>query len=164
MGSKSSKEASAAPTGLPEDDSTPISESGVVLAEDLQSKSRKGASYCVARIGFLIALFTCFADKILQDFQSTVLKEEWEKRQKYLLAKNNKRLMSDYEFQEALKERMTAVRQQQAAVHKQLDEKAEALQARFADISIGLQHDADRLEKENLSIQPKVCILNVICE
>ena len=51
---------------------------------------------------------------------------------------------------------MAAVREQQASVQKQLDEKAEALQAQFADISIGLQHDADRLEKENLSIQPRV--------
>jgi len=99
----------------------------------------------------------CFIDKILQDFQSTVLKEEWEKRQKYLMAKNNQRRMEDFQFQEALKERMAAVRQQQTAVNAQLDEKAEALQARFANVSVALQHDADRLEKENLSIQPKVC-------
>lgn len=95
-------------------------------------------------------------DKILQDFQSTVLKEEWEKRQKFLLAKNNQRRLDDYQFQEALKERMAVVRQQQASIQSQLDEKTQALQARFADVSIGAQHDAERLEKENLSIQPKV--------
>ena len=97
-----------------------------------------------------------YIDKILQDFQSTVLKEEWEKRQKYILARNSKRRQADFEFQEALKERMAAVRKQQTAVQSQLDEKAATLQARFADVSIGMQHDAARLEKENLSIQPKV--------
>lgn len=85
-----------------------------------------------------------------------MIKQEWEKRQQYFLAKNSQRRLGDLEFQEALNQRMAAVRQQQASVQKQLDEKAEALQARFADISIGLQHDADKLEKENLSIQPRV--------
>jgi hypothetical protein len=130
MGGKSSKEASTANARLPEDESAPISESAVVLEENLQKK-------------------------ILQDFQSTVIKQEWEKRQQYFLAKNSQRRLGDLEFQEALNQRMAAVRQQQASVQKQLDEKAEALQARFADISIGLKHDADKLEKENLSIQPR---------
>lgn len=85
-----------------------------------------------------------------------MIKQEWEKRQQYFLAKNSQRRLGDLEFQEALNQRMAAVRQQQASVQKQLDEKAEALQARFADISIGLKHDADKLEKENLSIQPRV--------
>lgn len=38
MGGKSSKEASTANARLPEDESAPISESAVVLEENLQSK------------------------------------------------------------------------------------------------------------------------------
>jgi hypothetical protein len=120
--------------------------------------SQEKTSFSLRSAGFsLKVVFFLLPDKILQDFQSTVIKEEWEKRQKYLLAKNNKRRMEDFQFQEALKERMAAVRQQQATVQSQLDEKAESLQAQFADTSVGMKHDADRLA-ESLSIQPKVWI------
>lgn len=72
--------------------------------------------------------------------------------------------MEDFQFQEALKERMAVVRQQQDTVQSQLDEKAESLQARFADTSVGLKHDVDRLEG-SLSIQPKVIMVMMqMCE
>lgn len=157
MGGKASKEApQAASSGLPADSSKEVTESGVVLAIDLQSKSKIHSVVLFLNTVLMHARSSLIVDKILQDFQSTVLKEEWENRQKYLLAKNSKRRQADFEFQEALKARMEAVRQQQTAVQSQLDEKAQALQARFTSVSIDLQDDVARFEKENLSIQPKV--------
>jgi exonuclease VII large subunit len=96
-----------------------------------------------------------YADKILQDFQSSVLKQEWEKRQKLILAKSNERRLADYQFQEALKERMQHIRQHHAQIQQRLDEKTEALQARFADVTVELQHDAARLREQHLSSSSK---------
>jgi predicted RNA-binding protein with EMAP domain len=98
--------------------------------------------------------YSCNVDKILQDFESSVLKEEWEKRQKMIMAKTNERRLQDFQFQEALKERMAAIRQHHAQVQESLDERTEALQARFADVAVELQHDAARLRDQYLSPQP----------
>jgi hypothetical protein len=95
-------------------------------------------------------------DKIVQDFQSTVLKDEWEKRQKYLLARNNKRRLEDLQHQEAHKQQQELFQKENEALQGRLDERTDTLLARFADSTIALQHDTARLEKEHLAERRKV--------
>mmetsp|Transcript_22604 Transcript_22604/g.31562 ORF Transcript_22604/g.31562 Transcript_22604/m.31562 type:complete len:167 (+) Transcript_22604:127-627(+) len=84
--------------------------------------------------------------KVVEDFQSTVLKEEWEKRQKYLLARGNERKINELQRQEHLEQQMEAFQEQNAKVQEQLDAQMDTSKARFADMIVEMQHDAKRLE------------------
>lgn len=89
------------------------------------------------------------SDEALKDFQSTVLKEEWEKRQQYLLARGNKRRMEDLKRKEELKQHMEQFRLQNDVVQAQLDESRDQLMARFADQSVEMEHTIKKLEQSH---------------
>mmetsp|Transcript_13574 Transcript_13574/g.31543 ORF Transcript_13574/g.31543 Transcript_13574/m.31543 type:complete len:166 (-) Transcript_13574:1961-2458(-) len=89
-------------------------------------------------------------ERVLKEFQSRVLAEEWEKYQKLVIAMSNERQLKNYNTREAVRERMTAFRQQNSAVQAGLDQQIDSLQARFADLNTEAKFDASRLEKEYL--------------
>mmetsp|Transcript_16759 Transcript_16759/g.23662 ORF Transcript_16759/g.23662 Transcript_16759/m.23662 type:complete len:172 (-) Transcript_16759:188-703(-) len=103
--------------------------------ESLESSSGSGTS-----------LSPGLQTKVIEDFQSTVLKEEWEKRQKYVLARGNERKIKELQRQEQLEQQMTAFQEQNKKVQDQLDNKIDATKAQFVDTMVEMQHDAKRLE------------------
>jgi len=96
-----------------------------------------------------------FLGRILQDFQSKVLKDEWEKHQKYMIAKGNKRRLEEFHTKEALDQQINNFRQQDGIRQSQLDERIDDLQAKFSDISTALQFDANRIDQKLASMSFK---------
>lgn len=86
-----------------------------------------------------------YSGKVLQDFQSKVLKGEWEKRQKYMMARGNQRRIEDLKREEALKEHMENFRAQNEKVHRQLDERIDKQQNRFSDTKFAMNYDLKRM-------------------
>lgn len=86
--------------------------------------------------------------KVIHDFQSVVLKEEWEKRQKSILAQNNKRVMAAEKRKADLEQKLEAWRNHDKKLHEKLDTKIDELNSRFADSAVELKYDTDRLEKK----------------
>lgn len=87
-------------------------------------------------------------NRILQDFQSKVLKEEWEKHQKYMIAKGNERRLEEFQKMEVIEQQLNSFHPQNELVQSQLDQRIDELQAKFSDISTAAKFDADRMEKK----------------
>ena len=93
--------------------------------------------------------------KILQDFQSKALKAEWEKHQKYMIAKGNDRRLEEFRLKENLDQRLNSFRQQDSIRQQQLDDRIDDLQAKFADVSTALQFDTNRIDQKLSSMNFK---------
>lgn len=96
-----------------------------------------------------------FTAKILGDFQSKVLKEEWEKHQKYMIAKGNQRRLQEYQKKEQLDQQVEQFRAQDSARQSQLDQRMDDLQAKFSDSATAFKFDAQRLDQTLASISVK---------
>ena len=86
--------------------------------------------------------------KVMNEFQSKHLKEEWEKRQRAILASRNKRIAEDERRRVGLEQELNVFRAQNADVQAKLDAKIDSASARFADLQVELRYEADRVEKK----------------
>jgi hypothetical protein len=91
-------------------------------------------------------------DRILHEFQSKVLKEEWEEHQKYMIAKKDKRRLEEFHAQEKLDQDIKSFRQQNSVREGHLDNLMDDLQAKFSDINTALQFDVNRIDRKLVSI------------
>jgi hypothetical protein len=91
----------------------------------------------------------------LHEFDSKVLKDEWEEHQKYLIAKLDSRRLHDYETKMQLKHQLQSLREQDLLRQRVLDERIDAAQAQFSDLSVALQYDTDRIDQKLASISFK---------
>jgi len=87
-------------------------------------------------------------DKIVQDFQSSVLKEEWSKRQSAILTRANERKAQNKQHQAELEEKVNAWKEHDTAAQKQLDEQMNALKGQFVDKHLDVMSDVGRLERK----------------
>mmetsp|Transcript_22005 Transcript_22005/g.47956 ORF Transcript_22005/g.47956 Transcript_22005/m.47956 type:complete len:167 (-) Transcript_22005:125-625(-) len=110
--------------------SEPAESAEIFLSEDLQSK-------------------------VMADFQSAHLKEEWENRQRAILAARSERIAEDERRRAGLEAELKLFRVRNAETQAKLDAKIDDASARFADLQIELKYDVDRLEKK-LGSGPKV--------
>jgi hypothetical protein len=83
------------------------------------------------------------------------LKEEWEKHQKFLLARGNKRRLEEFETKNALDQRLETFRQQDSIRQSQLDERIDGLRAKFSDLSTAMEFDANRMDQKLSSMNFK---------
>lgn len=93
--------------------------------------------------------------KVMNEFQSKHLKEEWEKRQRAILASRNERIAEDERRRVGLEQELNVFRAQNADVQSKLDAKIDSASARFADLQVELQYEADRVEKKLGQSGPK---------
>jgi hypothetical protein len=93
--------------------------------------------------------------RILHEFQSKVLKEEWEEHQKYMIAKADKRRLEEYRSKEKLDRKLDTFRQQNSIRDGQLDNLTDDFQAKFSDINTALQFDANRIDRKLVSMSFK---------
>lgn len=98
---------------------------------------------------------TVIVGRILHEFQSTVLKEEWEEYQKYMIAKTNNRRLDEFHSKEKLDKAIQTFRQQNSLRDGQLDNLVDDLQAKFSDVNIALQFDANRIDRDLVSMACK---------
>lgn len=92
--------------------------------------------------------------KIVGDFQSKNLKDEWESRQRSILAASNERVARDEQRRAELDQKLGVWRSQNESTQSQLDTKIDGLNSRFADLSVEIQHDASRIERK-IGANPK---------
>ena len=90
-------------------------------------------------------------DRIVSDFQSRVLAKEWEKHQKLLLARTNKRRLEDYNTKEGVRERMESLRHQYEAHQLPVNERIDFLRATFADSQTAAIFETNQLEQKYLT-------------
>ena len=86
--------------------------------------------------------------KVMSDFQSKHLKEEWENRQRSILASRNKRIAEDERRRIGLEHELNVFRARNAETQAKLDAKIDSSSARFADLEVELQFEVDRVEKK----------------
>ena len=86
--------------------------------------------------------------KVMNEFQSKHLKEEWEKRQRAILASRNERIAEDERRRVGLEQELSMFRAQNADVQAKLDAKIDSASSRFADLQVELQYEVDRVEKK----------------
>ena len=98
------------------------------------------------------ACYHVIKDTIIHEFQSKVLKEEWEKHQKHLIIQGSKLRSESHRVMEDIDKQMNEFRIRDSLQQQQLDERAEDLQAKFADINTELQFDANRIDRKLASM------------
>ena len=86
--------------------------------------------------------------KVMNDFQSKHLKEEWENRQRAILASRNERIAEDERRRVGLEQELNVFRARNAETQAKLDAKVDSANARFADLQVELQYEVDRVEKK----------------
>ena len=91
----------------------------------------------------------------MEDFQSTHLKEEWENRQRAILAARSERIAKDEERRAGLEAELNLFRARNADTQSKLDARIDAASARFADLEVEMKYDIDRLEKK-IGSGPKI--------
>lgn len=83
----------------------------------------------------------------MTDFQNKHLREEWEKRQRAILAASSKRLAEDEAARQQLDAELALFRAKNAEVQGKLDQQIDASASRFADLQVELKFDCERLDR-----------------
>ena len=96
----------------------------------------------------LLLVISKNAAKVMNDFQSKHLKEEWENRQRAILASRNERIAEDERRRVGLEQELNVFRARNAETQAKLDAKIDSASARFADLQVELQYEVDRVEKK----------------
>jgi hypothetical protein len=92
---------------------------------------------------------------MVSDFQSEILKEEWESRQKFVLAKSNQRILAEEQRKQDLEKKLSAWKEQDTRVHERLDERLDELKTQFSEAEVEVRHDASRIQSK-IGQGPKV--------
>ena len=97
----------------------------------------------------------------MKDFQSKILREEWEERQKQILLQANDRIFHEEKKRKDMEERYTKWKEANEAKHASLDEKINNLKSSFRDTEFALKYDLNALQ-EKMGSGPKVRSWNVV--
>mmetsp|Transcript_9290 Transcript_9290/g.10270 ORF Transcript_9290/g.10270 Transcript_9290/m.10270 type:complete len:174 (-) Transcript_9290:81-602(-) len=118
-------------------------------ASSKASIEEQGDSSTELTSGFFLA--DGLQSKIMQEFQSKLLQDEWEKHQKYVIAKGNKRRLEEFQTKEYIVQKLNEFRPQNDLQQSQLDQRIDELRAKFSDITTASKFDAARLHERMTS-------------